>query len=42
MLCHLSRSNADAEQFKAKAQKVVNCPVYVADEGLEVDLDFPF
>ena len=42
VLCHLSRSNADAEQFKAKAQKVVNCPVYVADEGLEVDLDFPF
>lgn len=42
VLCHLSRSNADAEQFKAKAQKVVNCSVYVADEGLEVDLDFPF
>lgn len=42
VLCHLSRSNADAEQFKTQAQKVVNCPVYVAEEGLEIEVGLPF
>lgn len=43
VLLHLSQSNSDEAQFKAAAEAVVDCPVYVADKGLEVELrKFPF
>ena len=43
VLLHLSESNSDESQFKAAAETVVDCPVYVADKGLEVELrKFPF
>lgn len=43
VLLHLSSESADAEYFKARAEKVVDCPVYVAEKGLEVSLDLaPF
>lgn len=38
ILLHLSGESADAEDFKAKAEKAAKCPVYVARRGLEVDL----
>lgn len=38
VLLHLSGESADAEDFKAKAEKVVDCPVYVAQKGMEIDL----
>lgn len=38
ILCHLSRDNANAEEMVEEVQKVVKCPVYVAEKGLEVDL----
>lgn len=43
ILLHLSGDSADAEDFKARAEKVVECQVYVARKGLEVDLNLcPF
>ncbi len=43
VLLHLSESDSDESQFKAAAETVVDCPVYVADKGLEVELrEFPF
>lgn len=43
VLLHLSESNSDELQFKTMAEAVVNCPVYVADKGLEIELkEFPF
>lgn len=43
ILCHLSRNNADQEQFKREAEKVVECEVYVAGKGLDVDVSLvPF
>lgn len=43
VLLHLSSDSADAEDFKAKAEKMVNCPVYVAEKGFEISLDLvPF
>ena len=38
ILCHLSSSNADQEAFVKKAKEIVNCPVFIAGNGLEVDL----
>ena len=38
ILLHLSGDSADAGNFMVKAKKVVDCPVYVARKGLEVDL----
>ena len=38
VLCHLSGNNADPVMFKAEAGKVVGCPVWVADKGMEVDV----
>ena len=38
VLCHLSARNADAGEFIRKAGKIVSCPVYVAEKGLEIDL----
>lgn len=43
VLLHLSESNSDESQFKAAAETVVDCPVWVAKRGLEVELrEFPF
>lgn len=43
VLLHLSESNSNEMQFKAAAETVVDCPVWVADKGLEVELnEFPF
>lgn len=43
VLLHLSSDSSDAEDFKARAEKVVKCPVYVAEKGLEISLDLvPF
>lgn len=39
VLLHLSSESSDPEDFKAKAEKVVDCPVYVAQRGLEISLD---
>lgn len=43
VLLHLSEANSDEAQFKAAAEAVVDCPVYVANNGMEVELrEFPF
>lgn len=43
ILCHLSGNNADPEQFRQEAGKIVECDVYVAEKGLEVDVSLmPF
>ncbi|MDU7031318.1 MBL fold metallo-hydrolase [uncultured Robinsoniella sp.] len=43
VLLHLSANNADPEQFISDVENVVNCPVYVANKGLEINLDLcPF
>jgi phosphoribosyl 1,2-cyclic phosphodiesterase len=43
ILCHLSNENADREDFINQAEKVVDCPVYVAEKGLQVNMDLvPF
>ena len=38
VLCHLSARNADAEDFVRRVEEIVDCPVYAAEKGLEVDL----
>lgn len=38
ILCHLSGDNADSVVFREKAEKVVDCPVYVAEKGLTVNV----
>lgn len=43
VLCHLSRNNADPEQFQREAEKIVECDLYVAEKGLDVDVSLmPF
>lgn len=43
VLCHLSDANADPEMFKSEAERVVDCPVCVAEAGMEIDLsEIPF
>lgn len=43
ILLHLSNESSNPEDFKDKAEKVVNCPVYVAKKGLKISLDIvPF
>lgn len=43
ILLHLSGESAYAEDFKDRAEKAAICPVYVAENGLEVDLNiYPF
>lgn len=37
-LCHLSERNADPDQFREAAKKIVSCPVWVAQPGLVVEL----
>ena len=38
VLLHMSARNSDPEEFVAEAGKVVQCPVWAAEKGLEVDL----
>ena len=38
ILLHLSEESGSPEEFQTKAEKMVDCPVYVASKGLEVDL----
>lgn len=43
ILCHLSEINADSKEFKRQAEKVVDCPVWIARKGLVVPLNLiPF
>lgn len=43
ILLHLSSESADAEDFKARAEKVAKCPVYVAKKCLVISIDLvPF
>lgn len=42
VLLHLSSNNADSDDFKSRAQTVVDCSVYIADKGLELELGLPF
>ena len=38
VLIHLSSECGDADLFKEMADKVVDCPVYIAKSGLEIEL----
>ena len=38
VLLHMSARNSDPDKFVAEAEKVVQCPVWAAEKGLEVDL----
>lgn len=43
VLLHLSEDNADPEKFRNAAAKMVDCPVYIAKRGIEIDLNLcPF
>ena len=43
VLLHLSEVNGDEVQFKEEAEAVVDCPVYVADRWMEIELkELPF
>lgn len=43
VLLHLSKDNADSDKFKDMASRIVDCPVYIAKKGLEVDFNLcPF
>lgn len=45
ILCHLSADSCDKDKALEEVQKVVDCPVYVAEKGLCVELrdsDCPF
>jgi len=38
VLLHMSAINSDPDEFVAEVGKVVQCPVWAAEKGLEVDL----
>lgn len=38
VLLHMSARNSAPEEFVAEAGKVIQCPVWAAEKGLEVDL----
>lgn len=38
ILLHMSDRNSDPDEFVAETEKVVQCPVWAAEKGLEVDL----
>lgn len=38
ILCHLSNECSDEKLFKKMARNVVDCPVYIANAGLEIEL----
>lgn len=43
ILCHLSSNNADPVRFCTVASRVVDCPVYIAEKGLDIDMSLvPF
>lgn len=43
VLLHLSQNNAGPLEFSTEASKVVQCPVYIAEKGLEINLNLlPF
>ena len=43
VICHLSSSNSDRNEFRDEISKVVDCDVEIAKKGLIVDLDLnPF
>lgn len=43
ILCHMSDNSADRDICIAEVQKVANCPVYVAEKGMEIELSLtPF
>lgn len=43
VLCHLSSSNSDSNEFREEISKVVDCDVKIAKKGLTVNLDLvPF
>lgn len=43
VLLHLSSDCSDEEKFKEMASKIVSCPVYIAQRGLEIDISLlPF
>ncbi len=43
VLLHVSARNSDPEEFVTEVGKVIQCPVWAAEKGLEVDLDLmPF
>ena len=42
ILLHLSKESCNQEDFKAKTEKVVDCPVYVAKPGMEIEIGLPF
>ena len=38
VLLHLSANNSNPGEFKEEMEKIVDCPVWIAEKGLEVDL----
>lgn len=43
ILCHLGAETTIAEECISEVQKVANCPVYVAEKGMEIELSLtPF
>ena len=38
ILCHLSKNNINPIEAKTEIEKNVNCSVYIAENGLEVEL----
>ena len=38
VLLHLSANNSNPREFKEEMEKIVDCPVWIAEKGLEVDL----
>lgn len=39
VLCHLSKFNAEPKQFLAEVQKIAKCDTYIAEKGLEIELN---
>lgn len=42
IFCHLSKKNCDDEEVLKQAEKVANCPIYVAKKGMQIELSLPF
>jgi len=38
VLLHLSEKNSNETDFKNRVKEVVNCPVYVANKGMEIEI----
>lgn len=38
VLLHLSANNSNPGEFKEEMEKIIDCPVWIAEKGLEVDL----